>query len=46
LYHGRRHPRDLGAGAKEVEAFLSHLAVEGRVTASMQNHAKTALLVL
>jgi site-specific recombinase XerD len=44
LFHGKRHPADLGAG--EVEAFLTHLAVEGRVSASTQNQAKSALLFL
>jgi len=44
LYHGRRHPRDLGPG--EVEAFLTHLAVQGKVAASTQNQAKSALLFL
>jgi integron integrase len=44
LFHGKRHPRDLGAA--EVEAFLTHLAVERRVSASTQNQAKSALLFL
>lgn len=44
VFHGRRHPRDLGAA--EVEAFLSHLAVVGKVSASTQNQAKSALLFL
>ncbi|MHB1229288.1 MAG: phage integrase N-terminal SAM-like domain-containing protein [Halothiobacillus sp.] len=39
-----QHPRDLGA--VEVEAFLTHLAVEGRVAASTQNEAKSVLLFL
>ncbi|MGB4802790.1 MAG: integron integrase [Anaerolineae bacterium] len=38
------HPRDLGAA--EVEAFLSHLAVEGHVAASTQNVAMQAVLFL
>jgi integron integrase len=33
-------------GAHEVEAFLTHLAVAGRVSASTQNQAKSALLFL
>jgi len=33
-------------GAKEVEAFLTHLAVHGNVAASTQNQAKSALLFL
>ena len=44
IFSGRRHPRELGA--KEVTAFLSHLAVEGRVAASTQNQALAALLFL
>ncbi|MDK9701731.1 MAG: integron integrase [Sulfuritalea sp.] len=43
-HFGKRHPRDLGAA--EVEAFLTHLAVVGRVAASTQNQAKSALLFL
>jgi len=44
FFHGKQHPRDLGAG--EVEAFLSHLATEGNVSASTQNQALSALLFL
>jgi site-specific recombinase XerD len=33
-------------GAAEVEAFLTHLAVEGRVAAATQNQALSALLFL
>lgn len=44
LFHGKRHPRDMGAG--EMEAFLTHLAVEGNVAASTQNQALAALLFL
>ncbi|MGB9670465.1 MAG: phage integrase N-terminal SAM-like domain-containing protein [Halothiobacillaceae bacterium] len=44
LFHGKRHPRELGA--REVEAFLSDLAVNGRVAASTQNQALSALLFL
>jgi integron integrase len=44
LFHGKRHPRDLGA--PEVQAFLSHLAVDRRVSPSTQNQAKAALLFL
>ena len=43
-HFGKRHPRELGAA--EVEAFLTHLAVAGRVAASTQNQAKSALLFL
>lgn len=44
LFHGKRHPKDMGAA--EVEAFLTHLAVEGNVSASTQNQALSALLFL
>ena len=44
LFHGKRHPRALGAA--EIEAFLTHLAVAGKVSASTQNQAKSALLFL
>ena len=41
LFHGKRHPREMGVN--EVEAFLTHLAVAGRVSASTQNQSKSAL---
>jgi integron integrase len=44
LFHGKRHPRDMGAS--EVQAFLTHLAVERHVSPSTQNQAKAALLYL
>lgn len=44
LFQGKRHPREMGA--QEVEAFLTHLAVRGKVSASTQNQAKSALLFL
>ncbi len=31
LYHGKRHPLEMGAA--EINAFLTHLAVEGHVSA-------------
>jgi hypothetical protein len=43
-FHDRRHPRDLGAA--DVEAFLSDLAVNARLSASTQNQAMQALLFL
>jgi len=43
-FHGRRHPRDLGAPA--LEAFLTHLAMEHKVSAATQNQALQALLFL
>ena len=42
--HGVRHPRDMGA--PEVEAFLSMLANERRVSASTHSQALSALLFL
>jgi len=44
LANGRRHPR--GLGLVEVEAFLSGLATQGRVSAGTQNQALSALLFL
>ncbi|OGB45940.1 MAG: integrase [Burkholderiales bacterium RIFCSPLOWO2_12_FULL_65_40] len=44
VFHGKRHPQEMGAA--EVEAFLSHLAVDRLVSASTQNQAKAALLYL
>ena len=44
LFHGKRHPSSLGPA--EVEAFLTHLAVERKVSASTQNQALSAILFL
>ncbi len=44
LFHGKRHPD--GMAADEITRFLSHLAVEGKVSASTQNQALSALLFL
>src|SRR5436189_2993523 len=44
LAFGKRHPRELGG--KQVEAFLTTLAVTGRVSPSTQNQALAALLFL
>jgi hypothetical protein len=44
LFSSKRHPKELGA--EEVEAFLTHLAVVGQVSASTQNQALSALLFL
>jgi integron integrase len=43
-WHGLRHPRDMGA--KEVEAFLTMLATQRKVSASTHNQALSALLFL
>ncbi len=44
LFHDKRHPREMGAA--EIEAFLTHLAVDRNVAASTQNQALSALLFL
>ncbi len=44
LFHRKRHPQEMGA--QEVEAFLTHLAVEGHVSSSTQNQAFSALLFM
>jgi integrase len=41
-FHSLQHPRDLGAA--QIEAFLTHLAVNRNVSASTQNQALSALL--
>jgi hypothetical protein len=35
MFHNKRYPKDMGA--PEIEAFLTHLAVQRRVAASTQN---------
>ena len=44
LFHRKRHPAEREAG--EIEAFLTHLAIERNVSASIQNQALSALLFL
>jgi len=44
LFHNKTHPQDMGT--REVEAFLTHLAVNQNVAASTQNQALSALLFL
>lgn len=44
LFHGKRHPSLLDE--RHMTAFLTHLAVEARVSASTQNQALAALLFL
>ena len=41
-FHHRKHPRELGAAG--VEQFLTHLAVDRKVSAATQNQALQALL--
>ncbi len=43
-FHDKQHPKDMGA--REIESFLTHLAVVGKVAASTQNQAKSAVLFL
>jgi integron integrase len=44
LFHRKRHPAEMGA--TEIEAFLSHLATDRRVSGSTQTQALSALLFL
>ncbi|MEM7061736.1 MAG: integron integrase [Cyanobacteria bacterium P01_B01_bin.77] len=44
LFHNKRHPKDMGI--PEIEAFLTHLAVNKHVAAATQNQALSALLFL
>jgi site-specific recombinase XerD len=44
LFHHKRHPKEMGNA--EVEAFLTHLAIDRKVAASTQNQALSALLFL
>ena len=41
LFHNKRHPREMGG--KEIEEFLTYLAVEENVAASTQNQALSAV---
>jgi integron integrase len=43
-FHGLRHPSEIQAPG--IAAFLTHLAVQERVSASTQNQARSALLFL
>jgi integron integrase len=44
FFHHMRHPRTLGVS--EIEAFLTHLAIARKVSASTQNQAFNAILFL
>ncbi|MFZ5863106.1 MAG: integron integrase [Nitrospirota bacterium] len=44
FFHNKRHPDEMGR--PEIEAFLTHLAVEGHVAASTQNQALNAIVFL
>ncbi|MCB0105341.1 MAG: phage integrase N-terminal SAM-like domain-containing protein [Caldilineaceae bacterium] len=43
-FHGLRHPAEMNV--PEIEAFLTHLAIERNVSPSTQNQALSALLFL
>ncbi len=43
-FHGMRHPAEMGE--REINEFLTDLAVNGKVSASTQNQALSALLFL
>jgi integron integrase len=44
LYHGKRHPAEMGV--VEVERFLTYLATQRHVSSSTQNQALSAILFL
>ncbi len=44
VFHGKRHPAEMGAA--EITRFLTALAVDGKVAASTQNQALSAILFL
>jgi site-specific recombinase XerD len=44
LFHDKRHPTEMGE--YEINAFLTHLAVNDKVSASTQNQALSAILYL
>ena len=44
LFHNKRHP--IGMGARHIQAFLTHLAVEKHVAASTQNQALNSIVFL
>jgi integron integrase len=44
FFGAKRHPKEMGK--KEIEAFLSHLATEGKVAAATQRQALNAIIFL
>ena len=46
LYHHMKSRDDLANGEQKIEAFLTHLAVEGKVAPATQNQAMNALVFL
>ena len=43
-FHNKKHPKDMGK--YEIEAFLTHLAINRHVSASTQNQALNAIVFL
>ena len=44
LFHNKKHPKDMGE--REIEQFLTHLAVDQKVAQSTQNQALNAIIFL
>ena len=44
FFHNKRHPKEMGE--KEINQFITHLAVKERVSASTQNQALCAIVFL
>ena len=44
FFHNKRHPLEMGN--REIETFLTHLAIKKQMSASTQNQALRALLFL
>jgi hypothetical protein len=44
LHFGKRHPRDMGAA--EMEEFLTHLAIHGKVVDSTKNQLNFFILFM
>jgi site-specific recombinase XerD len=44
FFHHKRHPKEMGA--PEINQFLTHLASEKKISASVQNQALSAILFL
>jgi len=44
FFHDKKHPKDMGK--REIEDFLTHLAVDKKVSPSTQNQAFSAILFL
>ncbi len=44
LFHNKRHPKDMGK--KEIEQYLTYLAVNQKVSPTTQNQAFSSILFL